>query len=486
MTTLRRGLFFALSERYLLIAIGLVSSMLLARLLTPEEIGIYSISLAVIGIAQVVRDFGLGSFLIQEKNLTEAQIRTAFGFSLFIGSTLFIIVVAAAPIVGQFYNDPRLMQTMRISAFNFLSLPFCSISLALLRRNMLFKRLAAVNVAATLTGATVGVSLAYAGFGPNSMALGAVASSLVTGLLAWLARPDRALLLPSLSEWRVILKFGSQSSATSVVTTIAVDINDLALGKILGFAPVAMISRAQGLMNLFHRDIMGAVRGVMFPAFAKAHREGESLDAQYIRSVTMVTAFAWPFYGFAALYAHELIHLMFGPQWDEAARLVPIFCLAGALAATWNLLLNAVTAVGRIDLVTRIELTIQPLRALLIVSTALIFRSLFACAVAFLLSYMLCTPLLYFVKEKCIRTDYPELGRGLFVSAKLTVLTLVLPAILITKMPSQNDATGIAMLLIGASILAGVSWTVTLFLLNHPLNSDPVVQRLHSWLRFSN
>ncbi|MEE4659136.1 MAG: oligosaccharide flippase family protein, partial [Halieaceae bacterium] len=278
-----------------MIAISLAGSMLLARLLTPEEIGIYSVSLAVIGIAQVVRDFGIGSFLIQEKQLTEAHIRTAFGFSLLIGTTLFVIVFFAAPLAGQFYDDQRLVETMRISALNFLVLPFCSISLSLLRRNMLFKRLAAVGVAAALTGFSVGVSLAYAGYGPNSMALGAVASNIVTGTLAWLVRTDRKLLLPSLSEWRVILKFGSQSSAASVVTTISTDINDLALGRILGFAPVAMISRAQGLMNLFHRDIMGAIRGVMFPAFAKAHREGQSVDAQYIRSVTNVTAFAWPF-----------------------------------------------------------------------------------------------------------------------------------------------------------------------------------------------
>ena len=481
MSSVRKGLLFSISERYVLIIIALLGSMLLARLLTPEEIGIYSVSLAVIGIAQVLRDFGIGSFLVQEKNLTEAHIRTAFGFSLLIGLSLFVVVYAAAPMAGQFYDESLLVGTMRISAFNFLVLPFCSISISLLRRNMAFKRLALVNVSAASTGFIVGVSLAYAGFGPNSMAVAAVAANIVIGILAWQARADRKILFPGFAEWRALLRFGGQSSAASVVTTISMDINDLALGKILGFVPVAMISRAQGLMNLFHRDVMAARRGVAFPTFAKAHREGESIDARYIASVVSVTAFAWPFYGFASLYSYELIRLMFGPQWDEAAALVPIFCLAGALAATSNLLLPAVLAVGRIDLVTKAELTIQPLRALLIVAAAVIFESLFACAVAFLIVYAVSVPFLYRVKGQCISTDYQTLLAGLLSSSKLTALTLAAPAIMVAQIQEQKDPAGIAAVLAAAATLAGISWVAALFLLNHPLKADPIVQRFINW-----
>jgi O-antigen/teichoic acid export membrane protein len=173
---------------------------------------------------------------------------------------------------------------------------------------------------------------------------------------------------------------------------------------------------------------------------------------------------------------------MFGPQWNEAADLVPIFCLAGAFAATWSLLLNALMAVGRIDLVTRTELTIQPLRALLIVSAALVFESLLACAIAFLITFALITPLLYRVKDKCIPTDYPALWRGLIASVQVSVLALALPALLLTLVPSQNQLAGMAMLLTGAGMLAVLSWTVALAVLNHPLKADPIMQRLFSRL----
>ena len=352
MTSTRRALVFSLAERYALIMLALVGNVIIARLLTPDEIGIYSVSLAVIGVAQVLRDFGIGNFLIQENNLSEAHIRTAFGMSLLVGATLFVAVFFGATWAAQFYGVPRMADTLRISAGNFLVLPFCTISLALLRREMLFQSLVYVTILATGAGLVITVMLADANFGANSMAIGALATNALTGIGAWIVRPDKGLVVPSLSEWRPVLRFGGQSSVASVVTTISMDINELALGKMLGFAQVAMISRAQGLMNLFHRDLMAAIRNVAYPAFSRAHREGRAMESLYVSSVGALTVFAWPFYGFVALFPLEILRLMFGPQWDEAAPLVRLFCIAGAIAALSSLVNSLIMAMGRVDLVT--------------------------------------------------------------------------------------------------------------------------------------
>ncbi len=181
MTSVRRALALSFAERYALLVLSFASNILLARLLTPEQIGIYSVSLAVIGIAQVLRDFGVGNFLIQEKNLADAHIRTAFGISLVIGTVLFLATFLAAPWAGRFYGEAQMIETLRISALNFLVLPFCSISLALLRRSMQFRHLLIVALVSAVAGFAVTIWLAYAGFGPNSMAIGALAGNVVTG-----------------------------------------------------------------------------------------------------------------------------------------------------------------------------------------------------------------------------------------------------------------------------------------------------------------
>lgn len=478
MIDVRRALVLSFGERYALMAFALLGSVFIARLLTPQEIGIYSVSLALIGIAQVVRDFGVGSFLIQEKHLDKEHIRTAFTFMILIGSALFVLTFFAAPFVARYYAEPQLVDTIRISAINFLVLPFCSISLSLLRRDMAFDRLIAVNLAAALVGFCVILTLAYRGFGPNSMAIGAVASNVVTGAGAWLARTDRVVLMPGLTHWRSILRFGTQTSVASIVTTISMDINDLAVGKLLGFAPVAMLSRAQGLMHLFNRDLMGAIRNVAFPSFAESDRNGEALEPKYIAAVSTVTAAAWPFYGFTAIFSLEIVRLLYGPQWDEAARLVPLYCAAGAVAATCNLILNLVMATGRVDLVTRAELIFQPIRALLIVGAALVFKSLAACAIAFLLAFLIHAPFLYWIKSRCLPNDTAQLSRRLFISAKVSFAALLVPLAAAASFGLTRSEPIPLPLFLALAALFPALWIGALIAFRHPVVDDPTFKRL--------
>jgi O-antigen/teichoic acid export membrane protein len=477
MTSIRRALVVSLLERYALIALQLVSYVLIARLLTPEEIGIYSVSLALIGIAQVVREFGIGSYLVQEKELTEAKIRTAFGVTLVIGSGLFLLLALGAPMAGWFYEDERMTTIVRVISLNFLILPFCSISMSLLRRNMEFSRLLYVNLVAALTGFFITIGLAWHGFGPQSLAWGAVAANIATGLGAWLARRDRTILLPSFSEWRAIASFGGQSSLTGVVTSVAMDINDLVVGKVLGFAPVALLSRAQGLMNLFHRDLMGAVRNVAFPAFALAHREGEAVEPKFIATVTNVTAFAWPFYGFIAIFPLEIIRLMFGPQWDAAAPLVPVFALAGALAATFSLIPNVILAIGRIDLLMRAEIAVQTFRVAVIVGAVIVFETMMSAALAYLVAFSVALPVFFWVKNLCIANDWPRLLRGLGRSLVVTAGSLsAAVSFALWNELARDEPIGpfvLAMVCIATAYL----WMVSVSLTKHPLAAEALFQR---------
>lgn len=478
MSSVRSALLVSLVERYLLLALALGSNIILARLLTPEQIGIYSVSMAVLGMAQVLRDFGIGSYLVQARVLDDEQTGTAFGMSMLLGSVFFLIVFLAAPFIADYYRDERVANTLRICAFNFIVLPFSTVPMAVLRREMQFKKTMHASIASGVVTAFLSAGLAWAGMGVNALALGAMLGNVALVAVLALVAPRSCFPRPRLTHWRAVFSFGGQTSMTGVLNSIAVDMNDLVVGKVLGFQSVAILSRAQGLMNMFNRDLMGAIRNVALPAFASAHRDGVALHEPYARSVGMVTLFAWCFHALVSIYALEVLHLLYGAQWHSAAPLVPLFCLSGAVAAINALTPNLLTGIGRIGLVTRVEVTLQPMRMVLIASAALIFKTVEACAIAFMASSLIAAPVFGAVRRHAMGHDGGAMRSALLKSAAVAAACALPPVIQMTVVGwghEQPIKPWAWLPVAGLGVLLGL---LVADRVRHPLVDEPHVQRL--------
>jgi len=473
MSTVRRSLGFAFLERYLLIALQLLSFTLLARLLTPQQIGLYSVSMALISMAQVIRDFGLANYLIQRKELSGEDVGSALGLSLLLGGGLFVGINAAAPWIAEFYNDASLAHIVGVISINFLILPFNSISIALLRRDMRFDALMRINVSAATVGCFTTLGLAWAGVGSASLAWGEIGSSLTMAIGVSLFGAWGRLAKPQLRRWRDILGFGGPVTAANVVTSVSMDINDLAVGKMLSFSQVAIASRAQGLMNLFARDIMGTVRSVAYPAFSKAHREGGALEQRHVQSLAAVSAIAWPFYGFVGLFALEVLRLMFGPQWDASAPLVPIYCAAGAVSVLNSLVPTVMLAAGHSKLVALADLIIQPVKALLLVGVLWWWRALEPLALGFLAMAVVAVPYFYAFKQRCLPSDFRAIARELSRNALLALICLLPSALAAAWLRPAGDALALPTWLCCAT-MTSLLWLAGLRLLRHPLYDEVV------------
>jgi lipopolysaccharide exporter len=483
MTTVRRALALTLLERYLTTLLALASNVLLARLLTPEQIGIYSVSLAAIGIAHVLREFGIGNYLIQVKELSEGHIGTAFGLSLILGIGLFSILMLGAPYVAAFYGEASMSLTLRIVALNFLILPFATVAGALLRRDMHFKKLVPVALTAAAVSFIVTIALAWAGLGADSMAIGSVVQNALIGLGNWWVTPSRRIYRPCLREWRSVANFGGQTTFTNVITTASTDASDLVAGKVLGFESVAIMSRAQGLMNLFLRDAMNAVRAVAMPAFAQAARENQPVAARYLTAVSMISLVAWIFYGLVSIYALEALRLLFGPQWDVAAGLVPIYCAAGALACLTTLVPILLTAVGRIDLYTKAELAVQPFKLGALVAATLVFKDFEAVAWAFLTVTIASTPVFLWIADLGVGKLWRGLPNALWRSLAVALMS-VLPAALHAGWAGFGRSEPLPLIEVMAAVVAGLLLAaITAELLSHPITLEQGYRQMRRRLR---
>lgn len=349
----RKSLLFSFLDRYASLAISVASSMLIARLLTPAEIGVFSVTMVLLMFVSTFRDMGAGQYLVQEKELTTERIRAVWAVQLGLGLGLACVILLASYPVSVFYKEPRMFNIMLVVALNYAINPFGSLTYAWLMREMRFESVALMRFSAGLVGALVSAWLAWKDYGPISLAFGSLASTLTNAVMAVYFRPKSFPWLPGLSEVRRVLAFGSKLTGSSLIGIIASNAPELVLGKLQDLTAVGLYSRAMGLVLMFYRLFVDAVGAVCLPWFAKQSREQGSVIEPFIKATAYVTALGWSFCLAIICLAHPIIRALYGDQWDQSVDLARVLAVAialgvpAALCPTALLSSGAVTAIAR-------------------------------------------------------------------------------------------------------------------------------------------
>ncbi|MDC8756854.1 oligosaccharide flippase family protein [Janthinobacterium fluminis] len=362
MNATRTSLLFSFAEKYTVLLLGIGASMVLSRVLTPAEIGVYSVGAVLVGVAQVVRDFGVGQYLIQEKVLTMEKIRAALATSVVVAWLLAALAWLGAPLLAHFYREPRLETVLQLLSLNFLLIPFSALTLPFLRRQMRFSALYAINTSNSVVNLLVAVSLALLGWSYLSLAWAAVAGTVAALLVSLWVRPRELPWLPGLKGVRAVLAFGALSTGGGVVDEAGVAAPELIVGKMIDVAAVAIFSKAQGMLAVFNQAVTSAISPVLFPLFAAQARGGGDVRLAYLSTVSYMTALAWPFFLFVGLMALPMVDLLYGAQWHAAVPLIRIMCFSSALYSMFSMARYLFVATGHVKAQAQIDAVAVPLR----------------------------------------------------------------------------------------------------------------------------
>ena len=320
--------------------------MVIARLLTPADIGVFSVTMVLLSYVATVRDMGAGGYLVQERELTPDRVKAVWTVQLGLGILLSLVVLVVSTPVAAFYNEPRMRDIMLVIALNYAINPFGSLTYAWQIREMHFDVLALIRFSATLTGALVSMYLAWRGMGPISLAYGSLASTVVNAIMAIYFRPKWFPWLPGTKELRRVLAFGSQTTGASIIGTIAGSAPELLLGKLQGMVATGLYSRASGLVLMFHRLVMDGVTTVAISWFAKQSRENSTISQPFLKATSYVTALGWAFSSVIIFMAHPAMRVLYGDQWDGAVDLTRLLAVALAFGMPAALSVPALMALG--------------------------------------------------------------------------------------------------------------------------------------------
>lgn len=306
-----------------------LSTMVLARLLTPADFGLVAMVAPIVGFATMFADAGLSMATVQRAEITDAQVSALFWVNVALSLGLGLAVAGLAPCVAWFYGEPRLFP---ITAALALALPLTGLGIqhkALLMRWMRFKTLAGVSVWAELAGITAAVAGAAAGLSYWALVLLAVSQAGANTCLMWWMCSWRPKRPGRLTGVRSMLQFGGKLTAFNSINHWARNADNILIGWAWGPTAVGLYSKAYRLLLLPITQINGPILAVALPALSRLQAEPEKFRRYYLRAVQLAAAAVMPLVVLCALASADLVLLVLGPQWLEA---VPI-CHALAPAA---------------------------------------------------------------------------------------------------------------------------------------------------------
>jgi O-antigen/teichoic acid export membrane protein len=466
--SIRSALIMVFVNRYAMLAINVSATMLLARLLTPAETGLFSIAASVVLLAQAIRDFGIAEFLVQERDLTSAKIRTAFGLTLILSWSLGAVILLARHTVARLYGTPELAGLIAIVAGSFAVAPFSSTVLALLNREMAFGTLFRITLASTVANQTVSITLALFGWGAAALTFGMLAANIATALVASLSLRSWDHVIPSLREWRALASFGAYISGANIVNQIGARTPDLIIGRLLGYQSLGLYNRACGIVGMFSELVVVGVQAVAFPAFSGAHRAGEDVRAPYLRTVTLVSGVMLPVLAMLAIMAGPIVQTLLGDQWKTSAALVPLLCGGAAFDALSPMVVPFLNATGRVAMVPRIALATRGTQLLLVAGLAG-FGLTWLAAGQIVLGVAGLLINVHFLR-RAIRVRLADLLLAVQRSAAVAGLTVVLPLLVLAGRAGAHDP---AWLTLGLGLgLGGIAWIAAILALRHPLGRE--------------
>jgi len=345
-----RGGAAALFGQALSSALQIGSTIVLARLLSPADYGLQSMVLSVTNFFSLFKDAGLSTAVIQRENLTHDQVSALFWINVGVGMALTILTVGMAPILVLFFKEPRLLWVTVASSSVFL---FNSVAFqhhALLDRSMRFVTSMKIGIASMTIATALAILMAALGYRywaliAQNICIPVVDAALVWTVLRWRpGRPRRA------SGIRAMLRFGGAVSLNSVVVYLAYNAEKILLGRFWGAASLGLYGRAYQLANLPVQQLTSSVGSVAFPVLSRMQSDAERLRRSYLKIHSLVVSMTVPIVVLCALFADEIVRLLLGPKWLEAAvvlRLLAPTALAFAVINPLSWLLRATGQVGR-------------------------------------------------------------------------------------------------------------------------------------------
>lgn len=350
------GLIWKFAERCGAQAVSFIVSIILARLLLPSDYGIIAMVTIFITISQVFVDSGMGNALIQKKDADDTDFSSVFYFNIILCLIIYGILFMIAPIIANFYNNSNLTDVIRVLGITIIISSVKNVQQAYVSKHMIFKKFFFATLGGTIIAATIGICMAYMGFGVWALVAQQVANTLIDTIILWITVKWRPKLLFSLKRIKELFSYGWKLLVSALINTFYDNIRQLVIGKKYSSADLAYYNNGKKFPSFIVNNINSSIDSVLLPAMSSEQSDIKRVRSMTRRAIKTSSYIMWPLMIGLAIVAEPLVKLLLTEKWMSSVIFLQIFSIIYAIEPIQTANLIAIKAIGRSDIFLKLEI----------------------------------------------------------------------------------------------------------------------------------
>lgn len=368
-STATKGIFWSAVDKFAVQLGQFVVSILLARLLLPEDFGLIGMLAIFIALSQTFVESGLGTGLIQRQDCTDIDFSTVFVFNLGVSSFFYLLLFLTAPFISTFFNQPQLTNLIRVLGLNLFIIAIAIIQRTKLTIALDFKSIAKSNVIGMVIGGIFGVFAARNGYGVWALVIQTLLGSMATSVSLWVFSNWSPSIAFSTTSFKSLFGYGSKLLIAGLYAQILNNVYTICLGKFYPAASSGYYTRAKSFADISAGTVVSVIQQATFPVLSSVQFDKEKLVSIYCRLIRMSAFFIIPLMTLIALLAKPIVILLLTEKWVALIPLLQWMVFARIFFPMSALNMNLLNAVGRSDLFLKVDLSKLPLTILAMVIT---------------------------------------------------------------------------------------------------------------------
>ena len=413
------NLIWRFAERCGAQGVSFVVSIVLARILGPEDYGVIALVTVFTSILQVFVDSGLGNALIQKKDADDLDFSSVFYFNFAVCLVLYAIMFFMAPAISAFYKMPSLTGVVRVISLTLIISGVKNVQQAYVSRNMLFKRFFFATIGGTIFSAVLGIALACMGFGVWALVFQQLSNAAIDTLILWITVKWRPKAVFSWQRLKRLLSYGWRLLVSALLDTGYNNLRNLIIGKLYSSADLAYYNQGDKFPKLIVSNINVSIDSVLLPTMSQEQDNYERVKAMTRRSIKTSVYIMAPLMVGLAIVATPLVNLVLTEKWLPCVPFLRVFCITYMFYPIHTANLNAIKAMGRSDLFLKLEILKKVTGMTILVST--MWFGVMAMAYSLLLDSILSQIINSWPNRKLLNYGYLEQLKDILPSIALAV-----------------------------------------------------------------